>query len=742
MSRTIFLGMILIILLPISLIAQNYNACVKNTPFHIVVLGSSTAAGSGPTSIDSAWVNRYRRHIQSINPLNQVTNLGVGGTTTYHIMPDWFSAPNRPTRTTTKNISEAVRLGADAVIVNMPSNDASNGFGPTEQLFNFRTIKQVADSFNIQLWVCTTQPKNFSSSASKQIQIDVKDSILLQYGNNAIDFWTGIADTNFDIKPIYNSGDGTHLNNLAHRELNQRVINKLIPNYLADTLSYADFTIDLMIEENPCGDSAERVSAIVSNLGIPNLFTRNLKIAVTHNNQTTLNSLSISSGLQGCTSDTVFITVNTSSGGTFQLRAFLDAADSIIANDTSNLVTITRKGHPSISASDGYYCPTDSARLAATSNNTIVWYDSISSAIPFHIGPSYSFLPAANPTNVFVEAVSGPLHYKETFDLTRSTNINFNGQMFDIIPNDTIVLDSLDVPINTLGNQKVVAYYRYGSHIKNESDPSKWTYWGIDSAFITTAGEIASFNYSNIQLLPNNTFAIYLHLLHPNSNLAYQNTPTPAVFTDQLLSVPSGSGISSTFSIAYSPRNFAGRIHYHHGFNPKGDCQSPRIKVSAIQSNPYLDLGNDTTLSSLDSIYLSPFGFTNYHWSNGDTTNQLLVSTTTFGIGSHTIILTAEDSLGCVNSDTIVVTISPSTQLRTNTFNTLSIAPNPTNGMVNLTGVLDPKSAITLYNTLGELVLKAKTPSSTIDLSHLPKGIYFLTITNGQAHFSEKIVLY
>ncbi|MFT5667674.1 MAG: lysophospholipase L1-like esterase, partial [Vicingaceae bacterium] len=86
-----FLIVIHILLVQFSLTAQNYNGCAQNSPIHVVVLGSSTAAGTGPSSSDSAWVNRYRRHLQALNPQNVVTNLGVGGTTTYNIMPDWFS---------------------------------------------------------------------------------------------------------------------------------------------------------------------------------------------------------------------------------------------------------------------------------------------------------------------------------------------------------------------------------------------------------------------------------------------------------------------------------------------------------------------------------------------------------------------------------------------------------------------------------------------------------------------------
>ena len=58
------------------------SPCAQATSIHLVVLGSSTASGSGPSTPDSAWVNRYRNYLQDINPLNQVTNLAIGGTTT------------------------------------------------------------------------------------------------------------------------------------------------------------------------------------------------------------------------------------------------------------------------------------------------------------------------------------------------------------------------------------------------------------------------------------------------------------------------------------------------------------------------------------------------------------------------------------------------------------------------------------------------------------------------------------
>ncbi len=727
--------------MPVALIGQNYNACVENQSMHIVVLGSSTAAGAGPSSIDSAWVNRYRKHLQSINPLNQVTNLGVGGTTTYNIMPDWFSDTTRPARNTTKNISQAVRLGADAVIINMPSNDASRGYVASEQLFNFRTIKSVADSFNIKLWVCTTQPRSFSA-AKKLIQLEVKDSVLTQYGANAIDFWNGIADSNNDIKAIYNSGDNVHLNGLAHRELNQRVINELIPNHLIDTLLHPDFSIRLSIPETKCGDSAEQISAVVSNLGPTSLSAISINIEINNNGQVNTNTIVIPANLNSCSSDTVLQPLNSYSGGSFQVRAYLNSADTIASNDTSLLHAFSRLGIPSISSGNTNHCPTDSATFLASSNsnNKVVWYDSIHSTVPSNIGNSYSVLPSGNQTDLFVEAVAGPLHFNEVFDLTRTLTTNWNGHMFDIIPNDTLILDSLEIPINSLGNQKVEAYYRIGSHKNHEGNSASWTYWGIDSAQVGTARELVSINYSDLQLLPSDTFAVYLHLQNPNSTLSYQNS-SAKVYSNPKLSVTSGSGVSNTFGAVYYPRNFSGKLHYHYGFNPNGTCQSPRIKVSSFQVQASLNIGNDTTILLNDSLVLTANGFTHLNWSTGDTSNQITVLGSSLGLGNHNISLEARDAFSCLNRDTIIVSVSGATNLLTNNVEDIRIVPNPTSGRLKVLGDFPLMDTYQIYSPQGALLSEAKLNLQGIDLSSFQNGVYLIVIRTKEGFFTERVVL-
>ena len=108
-----------------SLFSQvTHNPCISGASFKVVVLGSSTAAGTGPSHPDSTWVNKYRATLQLINPQNEVINLAVGGFSTYKIMPNSFVTPsNRPSVDTLKNITKALSVHADYIVEKQPSND-------------------------------------------------------------------------------------------------------------------------------------------------------------------------------------------------------------------------------------------------------------------------------------------------------------------------------------------------------------------------------------------------------------------------------------------------------------------------------------------------------------------------------------------------------------------------------------------------------------------------------------------
>ncbi|MGB0177277.1 MAG: T9SS type A sorting domain-containing protein [Owenweeksia sp.] len=221
--------------------------------YQIVVLGSSTAAGTGPTSLDSAWVWRYRKYITQRDTRFQVINLAVGGFQTKNIIPS--GNPNN-------NINKAMTYVPDAIIVNLPSNDATSGVPVTTQLANYGQVSQIAAAGNSSLWVATPQPRDLTDPAKLQIQMDMVDSTYAVFGSFAIDFWTGFNETDGTLVDAYDSGDGIHMNDPAHKILFERVIGKDIYNYVLnnpnpnpDNIGLAENRIEgLRIYPNPASD--------------------------------------------------------------------------------------------------------------------------------------------------------------------------------------------------------------------------------------------------------------------------------------------------------------------------------------------------------------------------------------------------------------------------------------------------------------------------------------------------------
>lgn len=216
----------------------------------IVVLGSSTAEGAGASVRKNSWVSWFARYVKNTDPTNEVVNLAKGGYTTCAIMPngtpDYQTNKCFLTVDTLRNIDKALDLSPDIIIVNMPTNDVSNGIPIQVQLLHFKTIANKARNNGVKVWITTSQPHNFGErylppySESHQPDISkqkfrdcfwlLSDEIMRRYGNYAIDFYTGIAtDDGYGfIKPEYDSGDGVHLNDKAHAELFERVKEKVI----------------------------------------------------------------------------------------------------------------------------------------------------------------------------------------------------------------------------------------------------------------------------------------------------------------------------------------------------------------------------------------------------------------------------------------------------------------------------------------------------------------------------------
>jgi lysophospholipase L1-like esterase len=212
-------------------VAIDHNATGK-----IVVLGSSTAAGTGPTNPANAWVERYRGYLKTNFPNFTLTNLAVGGYTTYQMQPSNYTpVANLPKPDAAHNITAALALKPNAIIINMPTNDTNANYPVADQMANFERVTTLAGQSNVLYWVTTSQPRDFTGDSAAVMQtkrtelMAVRDAITKEYGDHTLDFWTGLAEPDGEIMPMYSAGDGTHMNDAAHAILAQRVEAANIP---------------------------------------------------------------------------------------------------------------------------------------------------------------------------------------------------------------------------------------------------------------------------------------------------------------------------------------------------------------------------------------------------------------------------------------------------------------------------------------------------------------------------------
>jgi acyl-CoA thioesterase-1 len=184
----------------------------------IVVLGSSTAAGSGASSPSLAWVQLLKAKLEDDNKGINVVNLAVGGFTTFKIMPATSLVPiNRPDPDLNQNITAALKLHPFLILINMPTNDIAANYTDDEILGNFKVLRSIMDSAHVDYIFTGTQPRNFATVEQRR-RLEILDTkILKAYPNHVVDILRKLSKESYYINDYYSAGDGVHLNDHGHK---------------------------------------------------------------------------------------------------------------------------------------------------------------------------------------------------------------------------------------------------------------------------------------------------------------------------------------------------------------------------------------------------------------------------------------------------------------------------------------------------------------------------------------------
>lgn len=730
---------------------QMYNPCWQRDTLHWVVLGSSTAAGTGASTPDSAWVSRYRHYAQRLNGANQVTNLAVGGFTTWRILDNGFQAPaGRPQPDTNRNITRALALQPDVIIVNLPSNDAATGTGLHQQMQNFHRLDSLAQAAGVAFYLCTTQPRNGNSSF-KAVQLAVKDSILKAFGSRALDFWSGLADTTNGLRPGFDSGDGVHLNDAGHRLLFQRVRAAQIPAALTAPSAGFDLQAEhvLIPPGQSCGDSLSSVGVVYSNLGRDSasggslhLLRRDLDLGGTATQQISLPPLG------GCQRDTQYFTLNSFAATRWELQAWASDTTALSRADSSPVIRWSTLARPQVSARDTFLCRRDSLKLspAFSAGDSLVWFQNREDSLPWRRGPHLAARPLPRSDTFYLEARRPPFYYQDVLRLSQRTEVAWNGIMFDLIAGaDTVFIDSLSLVAGSNGAARAVLLSCNGTHRQNLSNAAAWQHWGQDTLPQAVDGQTYWLRPGRLSIPPFDTVGVYLYMDPAQQRLRYGRGGSSLLSLKQGgLEIRSGTGISHTYGTSYFSRLFPGQLAYHYGNLPAGQCQSARRSLVVTLSQALILPDTLYHVAGSPFTYQAP-AFARYRWSTGDTGRTLQL-----GAGqlqapdSLWISLRVTDARGCRSKDSLLLIVKPGMGLASEQPPRWQVLPQPAGKFLEVRFSSPVSGRLGLYFPDGRLLRSFQLRHAEQHRwNHLPKGLYLLRWQTPQgAPRSRKVVVH
>ncbi|MBI2257630.1 MAG: lamin tail domain-containing protein [Flavobacteriia bacterium] len=163
-------------------------------------------------------------------------------------------------------------------------------------------------------------------------------------------------------------------------------------------------------------------------------------------------------------------------------------------------------------------------------------------------------------------------------------------------------------------------------------------------------------------------------------------------------------------------------------------CQSTDEVEVTVNSLPNVDAGTDMTICDIDQVTFSATGAVSYNWDY-NIINDVLIYGSEIGVPFNeyiTVHVTGTDANNCSSSDSLVLYVDICGGIHENISNYVSIYPNPSIDFINVTVSDNMKiNYIIVLDNLGRKVFSSNN-ISTIDVSHLSNGKYFLQLIGEQ----------
>jgi len=176
-------------------------------------------------------------------------------------------------------------------------------------------------------------------------------------------------------------------------------------------------------------------------------------------------------------------------------------------------------------------------------------------------------------------------------------------------------------------------------------------------------------------------------------------------------------------------------------------CGSAKDSVIvAVDSIVAPSLGPSDTLCAGSSVNIDAgSGYNSYLWSTGSTNQIITVDSSGIGISTKTFKVIVTKG-ACSDSAIRKITFRVCTGIiEYNKNASISIFPNPTTGLTNLTvNGINGNALLNIYSIMGQSVYSKYLNGinkTELDLSNLSKGVYFVRINNEKVNILSKMII-
>ena len=318
--------------------------CLTVSKVKIVVIGADANHDKNEQG-EVLWIERYREYLKSFNKDNEIINLTKKGLNSYQIVPTGSTSPyGRPKADPEHNISKAISLKPDAIIVNLEYNDVLENFQSSEQIVNLMLVASEANNNNIPIWINTPKPKGFGSLEYKENHIAVKDLIKERFHPFVVKVWDALATEEGDIKEKFRTADNNHINQTGQEVIVSKLVEADIHQYCARRKYKGgkDISIySLKSTENGQNPVSRTFYVTIANSGgeIREEIAVGLDLVNQENNQKTTLNKTIDKGLEACQFESIEFSVDNLPYGDYRVSAYIaKRIDRNPKNDTTHMI--------------------------------------------------------------------------------------------------------------------------------------------------------------------------------------------------------------------------------------------------------------------------------------------------------------------------------------------------------------------------------------------------------------------